>query len=140
MKPLLFLSLVCGLVLTGCATETSHKLPNVDLTKYKTAFVVHLLADGHQTDELIGADLRERGFTVAVGPLTMLPDNTDLLVEYRDNWAWDFKNYMIGIDVQVKETKTDRVLATASIDKPSMVMGESPKQLVHNVLSTIFKK
>jgi hypothetical protein len=139
MKHLYLLILAAALFTGGCATQSSHVLPHADLAHYKTAFVVHLLTDGHQTDEKIAQDLRDRGLSVTAGPMTMLPDHTDLLVEYQDNWAWDFKNYMIGIGIQIKEIKSDKVLATGSINKPAMVMGESSTQLIHNLLNTLFK-
>ncbi len=139
MKSLFLLVLAAALLTGGCTTQSTHVLPHADLSQYKTAFVVHLLTDGHQTDEKIAQDLRDRGLTVTSGPMTMLPDGTQLLVEYQDNWAWDFKNYMIGIGIQVKELKTDKVLATGSINKPAMVMGESSTQLIHNLLNTLFK-
>jgi hypothetical protein len=134
------LAVLAGLLAAGCTTESTHILPNADLHQYKTAFVVHLLTDGHQTDELIAQDLRNRGFTASAGPMTMMPDGTQLLVEYRDDWAWDFKNYMIGIDIQIKDAKTDKVLATGNINKPAMVMGETPEELIHNDLSALFKE
>jgi hypothetical protein len=140
MKYALFLVLAVGLLGSGCSTQSTHVLPTADLAHYKTAFVVHLLTDGHQVDEMIAQDLRDRGYQVTSGPMTMLPDGTDLLVEYRDSWAWDFKNYMIGIDIEIKDIKADKMLATGTIDKPSMVLGETPTQLIHGLLTSMFKK
>ena len=128
-----------GLLATGCSTLEVHKAKNADLRQYKRAYVLHLLTDGHGVDEMVAAELRAHGLQASAGPLTMMPDDTELLVEYRDEWAWDFKNYLIGMDIQIKKLKTDEVIGTGHLYRPRMVLGAPPSQMVSEVLSPLFK-
>ena len=135
----LFTILVIGLLATGCSTLDVHKAKNADLKQYKKAYVLHLLTDGHGVDELVAAELRARGLQVAAGPMTMMPDDTEILVEYRDEWAWDFKNYLIGLDIQIKKVRTDEVIGAGHLYRPTMVLGAPPSRMVADVIAPLFK-
>src|SRR5580658_6731283 len=81
-----------ALFLVGCSHMDSRTAPNVDLSHYNHVFVQHLLTDGRAIDQIIARELRRRGYDAIAGPLTMLPDNTEIIVAYEDHWNFDFTN------------------------------------------------
>ena len=79
MKSFLLAALLLSF-LTGCSSVTAHKNPAVDLGKFKRYYVKHRLTDDRKLDELIVAALRSHGLEASFGPITMMPENTELLI------------------------------------------------------------
>jgi hypothetical protein len=116
----------------------SKTAQNVDLTKYQHVFVQQLLTDGHGVAGLIARELRQRGYDAKSGPLTLKPDDTELIVTYVDDWNFDFTYYMIQINLEVRDAHTGTLLATGAYFKPSLV-GRSPVEMIDAVLDKLFK-
>ncbi len=68
----------------------------------------------------------------------MTPIDTEAIVTYEDEWNWDFTLYMINLDVQVRNARTGKVLATARHDHPAM-SGKSPARMVQAVIDPLFE-
>ncbi len=131
----LLIALVC---LVGCSSLTSHQNPAVDLTQFKRFYVEHRLTDDHGLDHLIVNDLKRRGYEAACGPLTMMPDNTQVLVVYEDRWNWDFKSYLIELDIKFRDARKEKLIAFGTLHHPSPVAKE-PATMIHQVLNSFFK-
>jgi hypothetical protein len=123
----------------GCAQVTARTAPNVNVAGFKHYYVVHVLTDGHGVDQAIARELRGRGYDATYGPRTEMPENTDAAVIYEDHWNFDFTNYMIGVDMQVRTPRTDKPLAIVHVFQPS-VMGHTPAEVIDIALDKLHFK
>jgi hypothetical protein len=139
MKALVPLLLLGVTLLTGCSSVQTHRNPGVDLARYQRFYVEHRLTDDRHLDEMIVARLHELGREASFGPLTMMPEDTQVVVTYEDAWAWDFKNYLIELNIQFRSARKDRGLAYGGYRQPSMIT-KSPEEVVSLILTPLFSK
>ncbi len=125
--------------LAGCSHLVTRSLPKSDIGNYKHIFVEHRLADSYGIADEMARQLNEMGYDATAGALTMMPNNTELIVEYEDMWTWDFNTYMIEIDMQVRSARNDRILAAGHYFRPGMVFGRPPASMIHELLAKLFK-
>lgn len=134
----IFALLAC--LLAGCSSTTTFRARGVDLGKYHRLWVEQDLADDHRLDEMIAAELRALGYEVGTGPSTMMPTRgIEAIVTYNDEWTWDFKTYLIDIEITVQEPKSPRVIARGRYFRPG-ITGKSPEAMVHDVVRSVFKQ
>jgi glutamine synthetase len=117
MKILFVRTLVAlGLValLAGCASFEAQVEKGRTLAKIQRYFVLSNLNDNHALDHQIAEVLKARGLTAEVGPLTMMPDNTQAVVLYQDSWAWDFGDHLVFLRIAVRDTRADQSFASAT--------------------------
>jgi len=126
-------------LLAGCGHINTRVLPNADIGSYKHVFVEQRRADSYGVADEIARQLRIMGYDAASGALTMMPPGEDLIVSYDDMWTWDFNNYMIEIDVQVRSARGDKILAVGHYFRPSMVFGHPPADMIHELLVKLFR-
>jgi hypothetical protein len=136
MKVSAFL-LSIALLFSGCSSIDTYRMPSVDLSRVRTFFVVHRLADNHRVDETIVAHLRSLGYEAAAGPLTMMPQHAEAVVTYHDYWAWDFKTYLIQLDLEIRQAHTNRPMARGSYRQPTIIP-KSPAAVVEKILTPLF--
>jgi hypothetical protein len=122
-----------GLLFAGCSTFTSHFEPNANLARFKHIYVQQSLNDNHGLDILIVKELQARGIQAESGPLTLMPREVKAYMIYQDQWDWDFKNYLISLNISVREAATDNLLATAGYFRPTAFM-KTPDFMVRTVL------
>jgi len=134
------LLVLAGAVLAGCSHLVTRALPSADIGSYKHIFVEHRLADSYGIADEMARQLTEMGYDASAGALTMMPSNAELVVSYEDMWTWDFNTYMIEIDVQVRNARTDKILAVGHYYRPSMVFGHPPASMIHELLAKLFKR
>ncbi|MCX6943319.1 MAG: hypothetical protein WCL24_06655 [Verrucomicrobiota bacterium] len=130
------LLLACGLLL-GCSSLSTHRGDGLD--RVQRIYVEHLLTDNHRLDHAMVAELRGLGYEASCGPLTMLPDNTDAILTYRERSAWDFQSYLIELSFELKGRITGQTLATGRYYQPS-VHPKTPEEVVHAVLPPAFRR
>jgi GrpB-like predicted nucleotidyltransferase (UPF0157 family) len=131
---------LAGLVmLAACSHISTRSLPNADLGGHRHIFVEHRLADSYGVADEMARQLRAMGYDASAGAMTMMPPGTELIVSYDDMWTWDFNNYMIEIDVQVRSARGDKILAVGHYFRPSMVFGHPPADMIHELLVKLFK-
>lgn len=129
---------VALLLLAGCATETSSRAPNADLSRLRTFYVARLPADHRGIQQLIAERLRQLGFRSTWGDAPVSPTRVDAVVTYQDRWMWDITMYMILLDVQVRDGRTGVILAYGEVMRPSL-QRKSPAGMVEQTLGEIFK-
>ena len=134
------LALAGASALAGCSHLVTRALPHSDISHFKHVFVEHRLADSYGIADEMARQLREMGFDASAGALTMMPPDAEIVVSYEDMWTWDFKTYMIEIDVQVRNAKTDKILAVGHYYRPSAVFGHPPAAMIHELLAKLFKR
>jgi hypothetical protein len=133
------LLLIGTLLLAACSSVATHKNPKTDFSKYHHIFVEARLGDDHGLDEVIVRELQAMGYNATSGPLTMKPDDVDVLIFYQDRWTWDFKTYMITFNLTVYDARKDQMLADGNTAHQSMI-GKSPAEMIHEVLVPLFKR
>lgn len=126
-------------LLASCSSVTSQRNPAVNLDRYKNFFVERRLNDNHHIDEDIVDELRRLGLTATSGPLTMKPDAADAVVTYDDRWAWDFKSYMIELNIDIHDARTDKPLTVGRYYQPSITT-KNPPEMIRSILEPLFKK
>ena len=133
--PLAFGAIV---LLAGCGTpSTSRKVMALD--PFQKIFVVQALNDNHHLDELLVAELRRHGREASSGPKTMMPEHTDAMLTYSDRWVWDFKTYLIELNLELHTARTEKKLADAHYYHPSM-RSEKPDDVIRDLLAPWFAK
>lgn len=132
MKALRLFLPVC-LLLAGCASIDTHFEPKTDLSRYKFIFVQQNLNDNHGLHAMIARHLRARGLQSESGPLTLMPREAKIYITYDDQWDLDFLSSLMSLRVIVRESNTDRMLASAAYTKPTAFM-KSPDFMVNAVL------
>ncbi|MDI1336685.1 MAG: hypothetical protein PSU94_10950 [Lacunisphaera sp.] len=110
----LLLLLGAGLWLGGCASFDADASHGTGLADVRHFFVVSNLNDNHALDQRIATALQARGVEAGSGPLTMMPDNTQAIVTYQDNWAWDFGERLAYLRLAMHKPESNEVLAAAT--------------------------
>jgi hypothetical protein len=131
---LLFFLAVC---LTSCTSIHTHRDPRVDLTQIKKFYVLHRLTDDHHMDEMIANQLRQYGREVSMGPMTMMPQDAEALVTYQDDWAWDFKTYLIQLRIEIRRAYNNQPLAEGTYRQPSIIT-KPPAVVIEKILKPLF--
>jgi hypothetical protein len=126
--------------LTGCSSKKNATLmPGANLGVIKNYYVVHYSSDNSKVNELIRDNLIARGYQATTGDAHATPADVDAVLTYQDKWMWDITMYMLQLDMQIRNPKTDIPLATGMAMHTSLCR-RSPKEMVQEVLDEIHKK
>jgi len=136
MKLLLLSAFSFVVLLAGCSSVNTRAV--IDLAPFKHIFVVHRLSDDHHIDELFAAELQRLGHDASSGPLTLLPENADAILTYEDRWEWDFKTYLIELNLELRTARTDKKLADGRYYAASP-KSRTPTEVVRELLASLFK-
>lgn len=133
------LAIVVGLT-SGCITKLNSTVsPGTDLKTLKKFHVVRLAADQRGIEKLISDRLNVMGYKATAGEKSAIPDDAEAIITYQDKWMWDITMYMIELNVQVRQPKTDIAMATGHSLRTSLAR-KSPPEMVEEVLTDLFKK
>ncbi len=131
--------LVCfvgALLVGGCAQLGRSGSANLDA--YRRVFVEQRLNDNLGIHRLLVAELRRRGYEAASGPLTMMPEDTEIILTYDARETWDFRPYLIELRAAVRPAKDyNRILVTSRYFRPG-VTKKSSAEMVHALMKTLF--
>jgi hypothetical protein len=131
--------LVLGLT-SGCVSKLHSDIaPGANLTALKKIHVVHLPADERRVDRLIADRLALMGREATCGEKSEMPADTQAIITYQDKWMWDITMYMIELNVQVRNPKSEIALATGHSLRTSLAR-KSPPAMVEEVLTDLFNK
>jgi hypothetical protein len=136
-KLLILVGLAIGLFLSGCASMSSQKAPNANLSTLKSFYVVQLASDERSIDKVIADQLIGMGFTATHGKADATPQNVDAVVTYQDRWMWDITMYMMELNIQLRAPQTQMTLASGKSFRPSL-QRRSPEEMAKEVLTSIF--
>lgn len=126
-------------LLAACASMEANKVPGADLASMKTFYVQKLPADQRGVDMLISDRLNAMGYKSRFGAADLNPGDIDGLVTYQDRWRWDITMYMLQLEVQVRDPKTQAVVASGKSFRPSL-QRKTPEGMVEEVMTAIFKQ
>ena len=123
--------------LAGCASvETAFDNPT-DLRGFKHIYVQSSQNDSNHLDELIANELKRLGYDASFGVRTMMPDDSQLVILYESQWAWDFHTYLIQLEVTVRDVRAEKQLGHGRIFHAG-VTTKTPEQMVAGVLTPMF--
>lgn len=122
----------------GCSSLSSQQNPAVDFAKFKSYYVEHRLTDNHGIGQMIVNDLRKRGLAASSGHLTMIPEKVDVIIAYDDRWTWDFKSYLIELNVIARNARTNKMIATATYRHPGP-LSKDPEVMIAKILDGFLK-
>jgi hypothetical protein len=137
MKVTALLLSVVVLLLTACSSLDTYHVPSADLSRIHSYFVVHRLSDNHHMDDTIVEHLRSLGYEASAGPMTMMPQRTEAVVTYRDEWAWDFRTYLIQLEMEIRQAHTNRPIARGAYRQPTLIT-KSPSVVVERIFGRLF--
>jgi hypothetical protein len=129
--------LLAGAALTGCSTYKTSVEPGKDLAGYKRVWVKRNMDDNHGLGGFITAALDALGYEAGAGPLTMMPPRTQLIVQYRDSWTWDFKDHMTALEITVLDARTEQQIARADYGNPAS-MSRHPSEVAERLVKQLF--
>jgi hypothetical protein len=124
--------------LAGCSSLSSHKNPAVKLGDFRRFHVEKRLSDDRGIDTLIARDLQRRGFEVTQGFLTMMPDNAQVIISYDDRWAWDFRTYLVELNIAAVDAHRKKLIATGTLRVPGP-LSRDPEVVIREILDSFFK-
>ena len=78
------------------------------------------------------------GFQADSGSESKIPNDIDAIVTYEDRWFWDLANYMIKLNIEIRNPKTNYPLAIGESVRTSMAR-KNPDEMAREVLESIFK-
>ncbi len=134
------LTVLVGLT-SGCVVTQlkSEVVPGNDLKALKKFYVIHLASDQRGVEKLIADRLNIMGYQATAGEKSAMPDDAQAIVTYQDKWMWDITMYMIELNVQIRQPKTEMAIATGHSLRTSLAR-KSPPEMVEEVLTDLFKK
>lgn len=125
-------------ILASCAGQTS--LDGFALAERDSSEVVFFVErqpeDSHQLDEAIVRVLAKRGVTA----VTVEPELYDYRITYIDRWYWDMRMYMIDFRIDVRDPKTNVLLATARSYQTSLAaLGKGRENIIADAIKILFE-
>jgi len=142
MKSLLtrvLLAAALALLLGGCASFDASVEGGQSLKEVQRYFVVSNLNDNRALDHQIAKALRARGLTAEVGPLTMMPDDTQAVVTFQDHWAWDFGENLVFLRINVRQPSKDQPFASATFSA-KVPLREPATVTLNRLVGTLLEK
>lgn len=137
MKLRVCVLLVMALLVAGCSHLSSAGSP-ADLARARRIFVEERLNDNLGIHRALVTQLRALGYEADRGPLTMMPDNAQLIVTYDARETWDFRPYLIELNLAVRPAQDyNRVVASSRYVHPG-VTNKSPEAMVKEALGRLF--
>ena len=125
------------LLLSGCSSASTRKI--IALDEFRNVFVEQRLSDNNHLDKLIVAELQRLGRIATSGPRTMMPADTDAVLTYSDRWEWDFKTYLIEMNIELHTARTGKKLADGRYYQPS-IKTKTPAEVIQELLVPLFAK
>ena len=110
---------------SGCTTSSEARKV-VSLDRFHRYYVETRLNENHHVDELFVAELRRLGREATSGPLTMMPENTEVVLTYDSRWEWDFKTYMIELTFELHTIHPRKKIADGRYHQPTIRTKPAP--------------
>ncbi|WP_145928638.1 hypothetical protein OH491_03070 [Termitidicoccus mucosus] len=129
--------LLAGVLLAGCSSYKASVEPGRNLAGYSRVWVKSNMNDNRGLGGFITSTLAAQGYEVGVGPLTMMPVRTQLIVQYRDSWTWDFKDHMTALEITVLDARTEQQIARADYSNPAS-MSRHPSEVAERLVKQLF--
>ena len=131
--------LLIGLQLGGCASFEASTDRGRSLRDVQRFFVLSNSSDNRALDQQIASALKSHGRTVAIGPLTMMPDDTLAVIAYQDHWAWDFGEHLVFLKITVRDPLASQPYASVTFST-RVALREQTAVTVNRLVETLLEK
>lgn len=136
MKITVILSVIL-LGLTGCFSANTSIQAEADLRSYRRIYVQSSQNDSNHLDQLLANELQRLGYEASAGVRTMMPTTTQLVLTYESQWTWDFRTYLIQLNVTMRDVSTEKQVGQGMVFH-SGVIHKSPEKMVAELLGPFF--
>jgi hypothetical protein len=126
-------------LLAGCASFDATVEGGRSLKGVQRFFVLSNLNDNRALDRQIAVALKARGRTAEVGPLTMMPDDTQAVVSFQDHWAWDFGEHLVFLKISVRDPSSQQDYAGVTFNA-RVPLHEKPAVTVDRLVEALLAK
>jgi len=133
------LATALALLLGGCASFDASVESGQSLKGVQRFFVVRNLNDNRALDHQIAQALKARGLAAEVGPLTMMPDDTQAVVTFQDHWAWDFGEHLVFLRIDVRKPSQNQTYASATFSA-RVPLREPARVTLSRLVATLLEK
>ena len=128
-----------ALLLGGCASFDATVEGGQSPKDVQRFFVVRNLNDNRALDHQIAKALKARGLIAEVGPLTMMPDDTQAVVTFQDHWAWDFGEHLVFLKISVRKPSQEQPYASATFSA-KVPLREPASVTLSRLVGTLLEK
>ncbi|MEJ1972121.1 MAG: hypothetical protein WDM96_06520 [Lacunisphaera sp.] len=128
---------VLSLLFAGCTTYDGQTMSKQQVAPKKKFFVESNLNDNHAIDHQIEEAIKLRDREAESGPLTMMPDDAQVIITYVDNWTWDFGDHLVYLQITAKDRRTGTLLATANF-KAKIPSSKSLGKIIGELLDRMY--
>ena len=118
----------------GCASVKVDKSPRVDLSTYRSFYVVE--QPDSELHMPIVDELQARGCSATSGPRSTMR-SADVMVTFNYKWQWDMTMYLLEYEIQFRRPDDEAVLASGKSYRPSLQRKE-PKFMAHEILEAMY--
>lgn len=138
MKSLVWFFVGLAVLTAGCSTLTSDA--RTDLGQRRHVWVEQRLNDNLGIGRMLVGELQALGYDADVGPLTMRPETVGWIVTYDGREEWDFRAYLIELNVAVRPTKDYNIVAAGARYMHPGITKKTPEQMVHELVVKLFPR
>ena len=124
----------------GCATYHTQLDQGRSLAKIERFFILSNLNDNHALDHQIAEALKARGREAETGPLTMMPDRTQVVITFQDHWTWDFGDHLVFLQLSARDTRSEQSFATITFSARIPLHEDAPVTVARLVDRLLDKK
>jgi hypothetical protein len=137
-RRLVLLGLVAALA--GCMTDFQvDPIPSAQRAGGKRYFVERHEKDERKLDATIAGELAKRGVTATSGTSAERPAELDVLVTYEDRWQWDMSMYLLSMRIDLRDPKTNALLATGNSMQTSLAR-KPAEEVIASIVAAFFEE
>jgi hypothetical protein len=129
MRTRLLIPLLLLTFLPGCASFERWQEPSADIQPITKVWVRRNNDDNRGLEDVIVKALREKGYEVESGHLTMMPVTYRAVLSFEDRWSWDFRDHLVYLRFTLRDARSSRLLATATWSQPSPLAKNIPESI-----------
>ena len=152
MKNSFFPLLIAGCLAwltSGCATnelpkpEITTQSPTTDLSRLKHFYVARDEESDAQGEkhsrglQAVQQALNDHGLPATSGPLSAMPPDTDCKVVIHDQWFWDVQWYLLSLDIQFYDARSNALLATGHDRRALPAIRRDPEFMANELIEAL---
>jgi hypothetical protein len=143
MKRIIGCAISCALILVvfaGCETYKPYASPGTPPPKLTRAAILMEPNSKEKAKraEDIATVLQKRGIeAVIVPPGEPVPRDVDGYFTYNDKWEWDLTMYLADMQIELHDTQTSRLIASARYKQSWVHRYPDPIEIVDNLVGQI---
>ena len=145
----LFMSACLTWLSTGCATNELPKpvittqSPTADLSRLKHFYVSRDDEAGAQDEKhlqglhAVQEALTDHGMPATSGLLSAMPADTECKVIIHDKWFWDYRWYLLSLDIKFYDARSSALLASGQDQRAHPTIRRSPEFMANELIEAI---